>query len=100
MGWQRRELGVSRMLYSCSQENGALIQLVEDSRAGSPRDKEQRHCGGLAGILVKLPEEETYNWGWRWGVEEGRSLEILTITTPCDRGDQAALTAQGCVKKS
>ena len=69
----------SGILYSCFHENGALVQLAEDSRAGSPSDNEQSHCGGLAGgVLVKLPEEETYSWGCGGGVN-GRSLESLMI---------------------
>lgn len=76
-GWHRREL--SGIRYSCFHENGAPVPLAEDSRAGSPSDNEQSRRRGLAGgVLIKLPEEETYSWGCGGGVD-GRSLEILTI---------------------
>lgn len=59
--------------YSCSHENGVLYNQLT---------RNENHCGGLAGILVNVPEEETYNWGWRW-VEEGRLLRILTVSKHC-----------------
>lgn len=60
MGRHRRKLGASGMFYSCSHENGVLHNQLTRS---------ENHCGGLAGILVNVPEGETHHWGWRW-VEE------------------------------
>lgn len=59
--------------YSCSHENGVLYNQLT---------RKENHGGGLAGILVNVPEEEKYTWGWR-RVEEGRLLQILTVSKRC-----------------
>lgn len=62
MGWRRRERGASRGLGSCPLRM-ELSQPAEGSRAGSLPTGSNIHCGGLAGVLVEVPEEEMYNWG-------------------------------------
>lgn len=53
--------GMSGILYSCSREKGAVAHWLRIPGLGPQRTRSRSHCGGIADILNKLPEEETYN---------------------------------------